>query len=270
MTQRNDHAHAHTHATETTNMNTPTNDNRRAVATTAKGSTALTSLEALGTALNNVDTGVGHSTKPMLLYKSRNDVWTYGQSPVEPEEGSRWGVNPSTFERGYVAFHGKQKLGERMLFVGLPEINPAELPDVGAPWQRQMSVEMKCLDGADAGVEVVYKANTEGGLSAVLELIEQVRDRINSKQHGDDVVPIVLLSKTGYDHRLYGWIGKPLLTVVGWMSQSGPAPVPAPASPHPASPSPATTAAPVSPPPASPSPATTAAEQPRRRRVGVV
>jgi hypothetical protein len=232
-------------------MNTPTNDNQTAVVTTAKGSTALTSLEALGTALSNVDTGVGHSTKPMLLYKSRSNAWIYGRQLTEPEEGSRWGVNPRTFERGYVAFNGKQKLGERMLFVGLPEINLAELPDVGAPWQKQMSVEMKCLDGADAGVEVVHKANTEGGLSAILELIEQVRDRINSKQHGDNVVPIVLLDKGGYNHSQYGWTGTPLLTVVGWMSQSGPAP--APASP---------------PPPVSPPPATTAAEQPRRRRVG--
>jgi hypothetical protein len=231
-------------------MNMPANDNRTSVATAAKGSTALTSLEALGTALNNVDTGVGHSTKPMLLYKSRSNTWTYGRQLTEPEEGSRWGVNPMTFERGYVAFNGKQKLGERMLSVGLPEIDPAELRDVGAPWQKQMSVEMKCLDGADAGIEVVHKVNTEGGLSAILGLIEQVRDRINSKQHGDDVVPIVLLDKGGYPHPQYGWTGTPLLTVVGWMSRSGPAPAPAPA---PTSPSPTTGSG--------------AVEQPRRRRV---
>jgi hypothetical protein len=132
-----------------------------------------------------------------------------------------------------------------MRSVGLPKIDPTELPDVGAEWQEQMSVEMKCLDGADAGVEVVHKANTDGGLSAIRGLIDQVRDRIHSKQHGDDVVPIVLLGKGGYDHRQYGWTNTPSLTVVGWMSLTGPAPAPAPA--------------PASPPPT---------EQPRRRRVG--
>src|SRR5262245_20811866 len=144
-------------------MNTPANDNATSVAAT-KASTALASLEALATALNQVDTGVGHSTKPMLLYKSRANTWTYGRQQIEPEEGCRWAVNPRTFERGYVAFDGKQRLGERMLSVGLLEINPAELPDVGAAWQKQMSVEMKCADGADAGVEVIHKANTEGGV----------------------------------------------------------------------------------------------------------
>jgi hypothetical protein len=131
-----------------------------------------------------------------------------------------------------------------MRSISLPKIDPTELPDVGAPWQEQMSVEMKCLDGADAGREVVHKANTEGCLSAILALIVQVRDRINSKQHGDDVVPIVLLGKGGYDHRQYGWTNTPSLTVVGWAGLDDPAPVLAPA--------------PAAPP---------ASEQPRRRRV---
>jgi hypothetical protein len=225
-------------------MHKPANENgTSSVATAAKGSTALTSLAALETALSNVDTGIGHSTKPMLLYKSRSNAWTYGRQQTEPEEGSRWGVNPHTFERGYVAFNGKLRLGERMRSVSLPKIDPTELPDVGASWQEQMSVEMKCLDGADANVEVVHKANTDGGLSAIRELIDQIRDRITSRQYGDNVVPIVRLDKGGYDHRQYGWTNTPLFTVVEWMSLSGPPPVSEPASPPP--------------PP----------EQPRRRRV---
>ena len=215
------------------------------VATAAKGSTALMSLAALGTALNGVDTSVGRFDKLMLFFKSRESIWIYGPRKIEPEKGSRWAANPSTFERGYIAFDGAKKLGERMQFVGLPMIDLADLPDVGIPWQKQMSVEMKCLDGADAGVQVCFKAATKGGESCILALIDLVRDRINAGQHGDEIVPILLLEKGGYQHLQYGWTGTPQLNLVGWMSLNGPAPTPAPA----------------------PAPTSPTTEQPRRRRV---
>jgi hypothetical protein len=210
------------------------------------------SLETLGTALNGVDTSIGHSGKPMMFFKSRENIWTFGRQQIEPEKGSRWAANPPTFEWGYIAFDGSKKLGERMRFVGLPKIDPADLPDVGRPWQEQMSVEMKCLDGTDAGAEVCFKASTDGGRSCIMAVIEQVRDRLNAGQHDDEVVPIVLLEKDGYQNAQYGWTATPLLTLVGWMSLNGPAPAPTPASP---------------PPPVPPAPPASAAEQPRRRRV---
>jgi hypothetical protein len=249
--KRNDHDHV----TETTTpANKPANDNGTTTTSVAalKGSTALMSLEALATALNGIDTG-GRSGKPLMLFKARDNTWVYGRNQTEPEEGSRWVVNPMTFERGQVAFRGKEKLGERMRSVSLPEIDPADLPDVGAPWQPQMSFEMKCLDGTDAGVEVVLKSNTDGGISAILGLIDNVRSRLNAGQHNGDIAPILTLGKGGYPHPQYGWTNTPLLTDVGWMSMSGPAPKPAPASPPPPKPPGATTAANDNP-------------QPRRRR----
>ena len=40
----------------------------------------------------------------------------------------------------------------------------AELPDKGLQWQEQWAVNLKCIDGTDAGVEVVYKPTTVGGI----------------------------------------------------------------------------------------------------------
>jgi hypothetical protein len=59
--------------------------------------------------------------------------------------------------------------------------------------------------------------------SPITELIGQVRDRINSKQHGDNTVPEILLGKEGYHHPQYGRTGTPSFTVVAWMAPSGPA-----------------------------------------------
>ena len=110
---------------------------------------------------------------------------------------------------------------------------------------------MKCLDGADAGLECVYKPTTVGGIQAIAGLIETVRDRLNSGMHDGKVSPIVRLGKYDYSNQ-YGKIWNPLLDVLAWMSLDGPAPA---VSPPP-------------PPPPPPLPSAAAAEQPRRRRVG--
>ena len=70
------------------------------------------------------------------------------------------------------------------------------------------AVNLKCLDGTDAGIEVVFKPTTVGGIQAVAGLIEAVRDRLNGGQHDGKVSPIVHLEKTRYQHPQYGrvWI----------------------------------------------------------------
>jgi hypothetical protein len=124
MTSHYDHAQSTSTQTEIP-MSKPLNANDNgnndnvaakpttSVATTAKGSTALMSLAALGTALNGVDTSIGRSDKPMMFFKSREDIWIYGRQKIEPEAGSRWAANPTTFQRGYIAFDGSRKVDER-------------------------------------------------------------------------------------------------------------------------------------------------------------
>jgi hypothetical protein len=208
---------------------------------------ALTSLAALQTALANVNTTaiLGRSGLPMLLFKREGSgTWMFGQKKSIPEEGSRWAVNPTTFRWGYICFNDANKvIGEHLVSVGEPKPLVTELPDLGFPWQEQWAVNMKCLNGADAGAEVVFKATTDGGIKAVVSMIDLVRDRLNSGQHNGKIVPIALLEKDSYPHSQFGKVWIPVLNTIDWMSLDGPAPTPAPA-PEPA---------PV--------------EQPRRRRV---
>jgi hypothetical protein len=110
-----------------------------------------------------------------------------------------------------------------------------------------MAVALKCISGTDAGAEVMFKTNTEGGKGEVVRLIEAVRDRL-SGPHDGKVSPIVQLGTSSYPHQQYGKTWVPVMTVVDWMSPDGPAPAPTPAP------------TPVSPPPST--------EQPRRRRAG--
>jgi hypothetical protein len=229
----------------------PNNDNdERAIAPAPTGG-ALASLAALGAALNSVDTAsvVGRSGLPMLAFKrDGSGTWWYGQRRTEPESGSRWGVNVTTFKWGYICFgEGNKVIGERLVSVSLPKPEATELPDKGFPWHEQWGVNLKCIDGADAGTEVQYKPTTVGGIQAVAGLIEAVRDRLNGGAHDGRVAPIVRLEKDSYPHAQFGRVWTPQLPIIDWMPLVGPAPAPAPASPPPTAP---------------PAP-----EQPRRRRV---
>ena len=110
-----------------------------------------------------------------------------------------------------------------------------EMPDTGFPWQEEWAVNMKCTNGADAGVEVIFKATTDGALKAVVLMVDQVRDRINGGQHDGKIVPIVLLEKDSYPHPQYGKVWVPVLTIIDWMPLDGPAPVSEPAPQPPSS-----------------------------------
>jgi hypothetical protein len=207
---------------------------------------ALTSLAALQAALANVNTAaiIGRTGLPMLLFKREGSgTWGFGQKRTIPEAGSKWAVNPLTFKYGYICFGDNNKvLDERLVSVSQPKPLITEFPDMGSPWQEEWAVNMKCLDGADAGVEVIFKATTDGGVKAIVMMVDLVRDRLNSGQHDGKIAPIVLLEKDSYQHSQYGKVWFPVLNTVDWMSLDGPAPTPAP-SPE----------API--------------EQPRRRRV---
>jgi hypothetical protein len=226
--------------------NGPANDNDPTKAVAVPSAGALTSLAALGAALNAVDTAsvIGRSGLPMLQFKREGDgAWSVGQKKMVVENGSRWAVNPLTFKWGYICFSDSKKiLGERLVPVTQDKPEETKLPDRGFPWSEEWAVNLKCIDGADAGIEVIYKPTTQGGIQAIAGLIDVVRDRLNDNQHGGKVSPIVLLEKDSYPHTQFGKVWTPILTIVDWMPHDGQPPAPKPTTPP--------------------------TEQPRRRRVG--
>jgi uncharacterized protein DUF2800 len=122
----------------------------------------------------------------------------------------------------------KKPLDERLMSVSQPRPDLTTLPDHGFQWSEQWAVGMKCISGADAGTEVIFKTNTIGGTQAVVGLLEEVRTRLNGGQHAGKVSPIVRLEKYSYPHPEHGRTWNPQMTIVDWMAMDGPAPAPAP------------------------------------------
>jgi hypothetical protein len=218
---------------------TPDESGSKALAPALMGSTALKSVADLGRALNAVDTtDYSRTGLPMMLFKARenNGTWGYGLKRIVPEEGSQWAVFIGTFKRGYICFPTGGKPIEHMVPVHQPMPDITKL-SAGYDWQKQWSVQMRCIsDGADAGVEVVLKATTDGGLQAVVGLSATVRDRINGGEHVI-VTPVLLLKKDSYIHGDHGKTGIPVLTVARWVSIHGTASAsPPPQAPPPAEP----------------------------------
>jgi hypothetical protein len=244
------HAHDHDRDRDHANDNGDHERSGSKQVASAPAGGALASFAALAAQLANVNTAsvISRTGLPMLLFKSREGSGTYvfGQRKTIPEEGSKWAVNPTTFQWGCISFNGNKVAGEQLVSIGQPKPLITEMPDTGFPWQEEWAVNMKCISGADAGVEVIFKATTDGAIKAVVMLLDLVRDRLNlgEKEHHGKIVPIVLLEKDSYPHAQYGKVPYPVLNAVDWMSLDGPAPEPAP-EPAPQSPS----------------------EQPRRRRV---
>ena len=91
----------------------------------------------------------------------------FGLKKTVVEDGSTWAINPTSFKWGFVCFNNNNKPTERLVPVSQPKPDVTALPDTGFEWHEQWTVNLKCVDGTDAGIEVVYKAATIGGIQAV-------------------------------------------------------------------------------------------------------
>ena len=164
--------------------------------------------------------------KPLLrLLKS--GVWVFGQQDEPVQGGSEWAVNPLSIRHGYVCwsnYPGNQKnelLGE--VLVGVTEPKPM-LPEpifsngMEFAYKEERVFDLKCVLGDDAGVEVLYKTNSVGGMRTVDNLLAAITNQIhNDPAH---LVAIVQLNVDYYNNK-YGQIFNPIIDVVDWADQEG-------------------------------------------------
>jgi hypothetical protein len=179
----------------------------------------LPSVKSLATALRTIEADVG-GAGTVIIKMDKTGHWVFGADQTEIEDDSTWAVNPFSFVHGYIAWGDGEVLAEKMVSVSqpLPELDAAP-PGAKKGWETQVGMSIKCLDGADAGMEARYTTTSVGGKKAVQALAVAIATQVEKDQ--DKPVPVVELGKEHYTHKSYGRIFTPVFKVIDWSGMDG-------------------------------------------------
>jgi len=170
--------------------------------------------------LQNVQSSIQGGTGGMpFLRLLKAGYFVYGAENVEVEPGSEWAINPYSLQHGFACWAPGELLDERMVpFTQAPPIK-AELPDLGQSWDQQVGMQLVCVAGEDTGMNVLYKGTSTGLRNASKELINAIISQLQTdKAH---CVPVVELESDSYNHKQYGQIFFPILTIKRWITIDG-------------------------------------------------
>ena len=243
----------------------------------------LVSKSGLPANISNMVAGLAASASTVkntggdLYMKFAKGDWSYGVEETAPESDSVWAINPNSFQHGWTAWGSKGRgneganVGEKMVSATQPLPLESDLPDVNGDWSSCIGMQLRCLNGEDAGLQVLFKSSSVGGRNAYASIIEQLVERAQAGEQ--KLVPVVRLESDSYKHSKYGKLFTPILKVDHWLSMSDAATPDAVTEPEP-EPEPAqrTRAAraekeePATEEDAEPGPASPEEEAPRRRR----
>lgn len=155
-----------------------------------------------------------------LKLDKRDGEWRYGASETDVQQGSRWAINPASLSTGFIAWGKGEVLGKRMLpILTGQEVDQATLPNVGAKWDQSVSFQLRCLNGEDEGVQVLYEQNSYGGKKAFAGILQALQVQIAQDQI--NIVPVVVLKSDSYEHKQYGLTYNPIFEIVDWISMDG-------------------------------------------------
>lgn len=146
---------------------------------------------------------------PFLRLAKHGD-WEYGRECTAPDPESVWAWNPLSMQHGWVLWGDGIKEGELM---GPIQVKLPAAPD--SRWNKQYSVQMLCVAGADKDEAVLYIGTASGLLDVFATMVKDIIRQIRTNEPS---VPLVKLRSSHYQHKKYGRIYKPTLEVIRWVS----------------------------------------------------
>ena len=187
---------------------------------TAFGKANLPAPASLAAALKRIDPGVAGGD--VLLKMDKTGHWVFGADQTEVEDGSEWAINPFSFVHGWIAWGSGEVLGEKMVGITepLPEVDMAP-PSSSRGWEKQLGMNLKCMNGEDKDLDVRFATTSSGGKRALSELANEIAAQF--ERDPDKCVPIVALEAEHYAHKKYGRVYTPAFKIVRWVSIQNPA-----------------------------------------------
>ena len=155
-----------------------------------------------------------------ILKMDKTGYWVFGADSTDIDPETEWAINPNEFLHGYIAWGEGVVLGEKMVSVShpLPELEPAP-SGARKGWETQLGMSLQALNGEDAGLAVRYTATSVGGRNAIQKIANAIADQLEADS--SKPVAVVMLGKETYQHKQYGKIFTPVMTVVRWVGMDG-------------------------------------------------
>lgn len=151
------------------------------------------------------------------LKLTKSGEWVHGADEDEISSQSVFIVDTNSFVTGYQAWGDGELLGEIIRPITEGAVSRQELDDVGAEWKPLIGCQMTCVEGADDGLQLLYKTTSKGGIKAVNNLMKEIVKQSQSNHNGC-LTPEIELVTDSYKHKKYGKIFTPVLNVIGWCS----------------------------------------------------
>jgi len=202
----------------------------------------LPTVTDLAASLRGLAAGAG-SGSAVLLKMAKNGDWIFGSDQTTVEPNAEWAINPFSFIHGYIAWGDGEVLGEAMGPIAKPKPEVGEAPAAAKRgWEDQVGLSVKCVSGADEGMEARFTVTSVGGKKAVQAVALAIAAQV--EVDSTNPVPVVLLRKGHYQHKSYGRIYTPEFEVVRWIAMDGRSPAQAAKGDTPPTSPPAEAAAP--------------------------
>ena len=150
-------------------------------------------------------------------------VWGMGQANDLVQQGSRWLNGTHPFRHGYVAWHEGKIVDEDGPGQGGRPAPPSATHATGAEYKIQIMVDLRCMNGEDAGTQVVFKTSSLGGTEELQRIVAVIQNRAEVMPDNVYLFPVVELKNSSYPNKKKGGglTYNPVLDVVGWADADG-------------------------------------------------
>jgi hypothetical protein len=183
---------------------------------TEKSNTAIAvpfNAKALAVSLKGIKKEVGPTLN--FLKMGKDGIWSWGKEENEVDESEQLLINPAGFKHGYVCWaqKGSAKLGETMTDLGSPIPDHGPAPDGGRGWDFQLGVHLKLVS---ENLDLLWASASFGGKKEISRIADEVGTKL--EEGSEDCVAVVTLGSDSYQHKEYGKIYTPELSIVKWIS----------------------------------------------------
>ena len=165
-----------------------------------------------------------------LLRLTKQGVWVFGADSVALKPGTQLIADPASLSSGYVAWYMAKPEAEVMQPTSLGPVDPSKLPEVnsgsippgakkpsGKGWEPQFSIALLTRDKIP--LSLLFKTSSVGGSNCLLGLAGEIA--MGLAENEARVYPIIEPGVDSYQHKEFGEVFTPTLTVVGWLGADG-------------------------------------------------